>query len=338
MYKQELIFIVKSIIASETVNEHAKWAEQLSVFYKKTTTLLNPETNETLIKGGVALSSSGAADCVDDYLRTVFFIKGIYKALTKLSLDFPERSINILYAGCGPYATLILPLLPLFDKERIKAVLIDINAESIQSVHNLLSVIGLQEYDLQLIEANAITYTKPTDFVIDLAITETMHYALTREPQVAITKNIVSQLTSDAILIPEEIRIDLAYTFFVYEPYLKNTNEVKGRNDMQPYTDHVFVDRLFTINKEHFGRENSTSKFESYFYKLPADFSNHPDVCIFTALKIFEDIELKTAESYITNPFCLVSMYNLSAYAEIQLVYDYSEIPQWSYTLKELKV
>ena len=32
MYKQELIFIVKSIIASETVNEHAKWAEQLSVF------------------------------------------------------------------------------------------------------------------------------------------------------------------------------------------------------------------------------------------------------------------------------------------------------------------
>ncbi|RUT72266.1 hypothetical protein D0817_01210 [Flavobacterium cupreum] len=335
MYKQELTFIVKSIIASDTVNEHVKWAEQLSVFYKKTTTIKNSETNETLIKGGVALSSSGAADCVDDYLRTVFFIKGVYQALTKLCLDFPERSINILYAGCGPYATLILPLLPLFGKERIKAVLVDINAESIASVHNLLTVIGLEEYDLQLIEANAITYTKPTDFVIDLAITETMHYALTREPQVAITKNILSQLTSDAILIPEEIRIDLAYTFFAYEPYLKNTKEVKGRNDMQPYTDNVFVDRLFTINKEHFDSYNSGSKFESCFYKLPADFSNHPDVCIFTALRIFGDIELKTAESYITNPFCVVSLYNLSAYSEIQLVYDFSEIPQWSYNVKE---
>lgn len=335
MYKEELTFIVKSIIASETVAEQVKWAEQLSVFYKKNATHKNPESNETLIKGGFALSSSGAADCVDDYLRTVFFIKGVYKALTKLCLDFPERSINILYAGCGPYATLILPLLPLFDKERIKAVLVDINAESIQSVYNLLSVIGLQEYDLQLIEANAITYTKPTDFVIDLAITETMHYALTREPQVAITKNIVRQLTSDALLIPEEIRIDLAYTFFAYEPYLKNTNEVKGRNEMQPYTDNVFVDRLFTINKEHFGSESKSSKFESFFYKLPADFSKHPDVCIFTELKIFGDIELKTAESYITNPFCVVSMYNLSAYSEIQLVYDFSEIPQWSYNLKE---
>ncbi|QSB28985.1 hypothetical protein [Flavobacterium sp. CLA17] len=335
MYKQELTFIVKSIIASGTVDEHVKCAEKLSVFYKKTTTVKNPESNETLIKGGFALSSSGAADCVDDYLRTVFFIKGIYKALTKLSSDFPERSINILYAGCGPYATLILPLLPLLNKERIKAVLIDINAESIQSVHNLLSVIGLEEYDLQLIEANAITYTKPTDFVIDLAITETMHYALTREPQVAITKNIVRQLTSDAILIPEEIRIDLVYTFFAYEPYLKNTLEVKGRNEMQPYANNVFVDRLFTINKEHFDRKESSSKFESRFYKLPDSFSNHPDVCIFTEIKIFDDMELKTAESYITNPFCVVSMYGLSAYSEIQLVYDYSEIPQWSYNLKE---
>ena len=80
MYKQELTFIVESIIASDTFNEHIKWAGQLSVFYKKISTLKNPENNETLIKGGFALSSSGAADCVDDYLRTVFFIKGIYKA------------------------------------------------------------------------------------------------------------------------------------------------------------------------------------------------------------------------------------------------------------------
>ncbi|BFM45407.1 hypothetical protein CFS9_40480 [Flavobacterium sp. CFS9] len=335
MYKQELTIIVQSIIASNTIDEHTRCARNLSDFYEKIATVDHFENNEVAVKGGVALSSSGAADCVDDYLRTVYFIKGIYKALTKLCNDFPERSINILYAGCGPYATLILPLLPLFNKDRIKAILLDINTASIASVHHILSVTGLNNYVLQLIETDAITYTKPQDFVIDLAISETMHYALTREPQVAITRNIVSQLPSHGILIPQEIKIDLTYSFLDYEPSLKNAKtEVKGRNEMQPYPHSVFVDRLFTISKELFGNTSQDLVFKSDFYNLPADFSNHPDVCIFTEIRIFEDIELKNAESYITNPFCIASMYNLTEYSEIQFLYDFSDIPKWSYNVK----
>ncbi|KQO32172.1 hypothetical protein ASF10_21610 [Flavobacterium sp. Leaf82] len=336
MYKQELLVIVQSIIASNTVDEHVKRAKELSDFYSKISTVQHSKTNETLVKGGIALSSSGAADCVDDYLRTVFFIKGIYKALTKLSDDFPERSINILYAGCGPYATLILPLLPLFDEDRINAILLDINAKSIESVQHLLSVTGLDKYQLQIIETDATTYIKPENFTIDLAISETMHYALTSEPQVAITRNIVSQLPAHGILIPQEIRIDLAYTFFDHEPSLKNAKqEVKGHKQMQPYPHNVFVDRLFTINKELFGSVIPNSKIESNFYDLPANFDNNPDICIFTELKIFDNIELKTAESYITNPYCLVSRYSINDYSGIQLVYDFSEMPKWSYFLKD---
>jgi hypothetical protein len=255
MYKQKLTNIVKSIIASNITNEHIQSAQNLSDFYKKITTVKPSVNNETSVKGGIALSSSGAADCVDDYLRTVFFIKGIHKALTKLCNDFPGRNINILYAGCGPYATLILPLLTLFNKSRVKVILLDINTASIESVRDLISVIGLDDYQLQLVETNAITYTVPEDFIIDLAISETMHYGLTREPQVAIVKNIVPQLPPHSILIPQEITIDLAYTFFDHEPYLKDAiNEVKGRNEMQPYPHSVFVDRLFTIKKELFIR------------------------------------------------------------------------------------
>jgi hypothetical protein len=335
MYKQELTVIVQSIIASNTVDEHVKSAKELSDFYSKISSVEHSVSNETLVKGGIALSSSGAADCVDDYLRTVFFIKGIYKALIKLCIDFPERSINILYAGCGPYATLILPLLPLFDKNRIKALLLDINAASIASVQHLLVVSGLDEYQLQLIETDATTYTKPNDFTIDLAISETMHYALTSEPQVAITQNIVSQLPPHGILIPEEITIDLAYTFFDHEPALKNAKqEVKGHKQLQPYPHNVFVDRLFTINKELFSSIIYNSKIESKFYDLPANFENHPDICIFTEIKIFDNIELKTAESYITNPYCVVSLYSINDYSGIQLMYDFSEIPKWSYSLK----
>jgi len=333
MYKQKLAIIVQSIIKSNTVSDHTKCAKDLSDFYSSLS-VQHSDGNEVSVKGGIALSSSGAADCIDDYLRTIYFIKGIYKALNKLSDDFPKRSINILYAGCGPYATLILPLLPLFNKERINAILLDINAESIESVRHLLKVIGLNEYSLQLIETDAITYTKPEDFIIDLAISETMHYALTREPQVAIVKNIVKQLPEHAILIPEEIKIDLAYTFFDYEPSLKKAiKEVKGYNETQPYPHHVFVDRLFTISKE-LGSLSHDSKFESDFYDLPENFTESPDICLFTEIKVFEDIKLKTAESYITNPYCVTSIYSLNGYSEIQLIYDFSEIPKWSYNKK----
>lgn len=335
MFKQELAIIVKSIIASNTVSEQLESAQQLSRFYKKLTTHSHSDENETIVNGGIALSSSGAADCVEDYLRTVSFIKGIYKALIKLLNDSSEKKINILYAGCGPYATLILPLLPLFDKERINAILIDINASSLESVENLISTIDLREYNLQMIESNAITYNIPEVFKVDLAISETMHYALIREPQVAISRNIIRQLPSNAIFIPQEIRIDFAYSFFDYEPYLRTViNEVKGYKELQPYPNKVFVDRLFTINKEHFGRENHNSKIESAFYTLPATFESHPDLCLFTEITIFDDIELKTAESYITNPYCLVSLYGIQDFSEIKLIYDFDDIPKWLYQLK----
>lgn len=335
MHKQELKDIVQSIIASGTVGEHIEWAKNLSKFYKKITGTSHSLTNETLVSGGFALSSSGAADCVDDYLRTIYFLKGIYKALTKISADFPERSINILYAGCGPYATLILPLLPLFDKGRINAVLLDINASSIASVHNLISVIGFEDYQLRLIEADATSYAAPENFIIDLAISETMHYGLTREPQVAIVKNIAPQLPEHGIFIPQEISIDLAYTFFDYEPYLKNAlNEIKGHTEMQPYSHRVFIDRLFTINKELFNVKSDSHILKSKYFNFPTNFQDYPDLCVFTELKIFDDIELKTAESYITNPYCIVSLYSLTGASEIQLEYDFRDIPKWSYNVR----
>ena len=335
MHKQELIIIVKSIIASNTNDEHIHWAKKLSRFYQKVLQDKQSDDNEIAVKGGVALSSSGAADCVDDYLRTVNFIKGIYKALNNLIVLFPDRNINILYAGCGPYATLILPLLPLFKKERISAILIDINASSIESVQKIISIIGFEDYNLELIEGDATTYIIPKNFEIDLAISETMHYALTREPQVAISRNIIRQLPQHAIFIPQEIKIDLAYTFFDYEPSLKmDINGIKGYKNMQPYIYNVFVDRLLTINKEHFVGDLIVSKIETDYYMLPINFNNHPDICLFTEIKIFDDIELKTAESYITNPYCLVSIYGISNYTEIQFVYDYDEIPKWTYKLK----
>lgn len=338
MYIEECKSIVISILNAQTPEEYIASAEKLSNFYGKLVTSKEHLTqdNEVAVKGGVALSGFHAAACVDDFFRTVSFIKGVHNAIKKLGNDFPEKTINILYAGTGPYATLILPLLPLLDKNRMAVIFLDINASSIESVRGLTDTLGLNEYNLNYVVADATTYTIPENFAIDLVVSETMHYGLTLEPQVAIVKNLAPQMPLHAILIPEEINIDFGYSFFAKEPFVSRFADIpKGYNKLQPYEYRKIIDRLFTINKELFSNQVShESRFVSDFYPLPSDFSNHPDACIFTGVTIFDNIKLKTAESLITNPYCIVSLQCLDINSDIQFVYDFSDMPKWTYNLQ----
>lgn len=339
IYIQKCEFIVSSILEAQTPEDYISAADRLSDFYAQLVTSNEylTQDNEVAVKGGVALSGLHAAACVDDFFRTVAFIKGVHKAINKLSDDFPTKNINILYAGTGPYATLILPLLPLFDTNRLSVIFLDINAASIESVRNLTDILGLNGYSLDYAIADATTYVIPEHFPVDLVVSETMHYGLTLEPQVAIVRNLSPQMPAHAILIPQEIHIDFGYSFFAYEPFVSKFADIpKGYNKLQPYEYRKIIDRLFTINKELFVNQvNNDSKIVSSFYPLPAEFSNHPDVCIYTGVTILDDIKLTTAESLITNPYCIVSLLNLAGNSHIQLVYDFSDMPKWLYNLQE---
>jgi hypothetical protein len=339
-YVEECKFIVSSILDAQTQEDYISSAERLSNFYSKLVTSLEylTQDNEVAVKGGVALSGLHAAACVDDFFRTVSFIKGVHKAINKLSDEFPGKTINILYAGTGPYATLILPLLPLFDKNKLAVIFLDINAASIESVRALIDIMELNDYNFDFAVADATTYSIPETFPVDLVVSETMHYGLTLEPQVAIVKNLAPQMPSHAILIPQEIHIDFGYSFFAHEPFVSRFADIpKGYKKLQPYEYRKIIDRLFTINKELFVNQViQESEITSSFYPLPEDFTNHPDVCVFTGVTIFDEIHLKTAESLITNPYCIVSLLNLAGHSHIQLTYDYSDMPKWIYNLQSI--
>src|SRR6185312_9777146 len=109
MYQKQLLVISKNIIASVSNKEEIQCAKQLSLFFAQfnlnETEISSQKKMETIVSGGVALSFTGAANCLDDYLRTVRFIKGTYFAIKELKEKFPDEKLNILYAGCGPYAT-----------------------------------------------------------------------------------------------------------------------------------------------------------------------------------------------------------------------------------------
>ena len=46
--------------------------------------------------------------CVDDIMRTRRFVRGVYHAMADM-LNAREGKINLLYAGTGPFAMLVLP-------------------------------------------------------------------------------------------------------------------------------------------------------------------------------------------------------------------------------------
>jgi len=151
---KELQLITKQILASSTGEAKIAITNLLN-FYKQFHT--NDSDKEIPTSYGVALSQKQAADCLNDYKRTHLFIKGIYRAIQKCVSNFNEE-INILYAGCGPYATLLLPLIPLFKKQEIKITLIDVNEASINSIKRITSNLELNSYFSSIEVADAITY------------------------------------------------------------------------------------------------------------------------------------------------------------------------------------
>jgi len=334
----ELGTITKEIIASKGIREHVDAVKNLSRFYNQIAageeSFDLTADNEKYIAGGQALSTYHAAVCTDDYLRTCYFLKGVYKAITKLQSDFPFRRIKVLYAGCGPFATLLLPLLPLFEKNAVEAIILDINSSSIESVKKLVSILQLDDYSLTMVETDATTYQKPDGWEMDLFVSETMHYGLTAEPQVAITKNFIPQLLPHTIFIPKHIHIDLVYTSFGKEPFIKFNQDPLETTKRQTEPARQHIDRLFSIGKdaEYLLKDNQIA---TGFYPLPDDLHSHPDLTLFTEVEIYEELSLKTAESVLTNPYCLTSLYHLKAHREFQLIYDFSETPRWAFNLKQ---
>ena len=322
--------ISQELLDSSTEEEEVAIAHTLAMQYQqllKSSVITSAYADKvaTHLDGGIALSSQHALDCLKDPLRTVRFIKATYYAILDSIDRFPNEKIELLYAGCGPAAPIIMPLLSLFGPRQLSITLLDINTTSIDSVSALINALGAQEFFRSILLEDAITYVHPPELPLHIVLSETMDKALTKEPQVRITQNLASQLSDDGIFIPESIDVYTEHSFYSKEPYFdiyKNVLELGS-----PFQS-IDKQLLFSVTKNI--QNEIEFKYTSDVIETPVNFHETPDICIYARITIYGNQCLSKSKSLISNPICVTSLYNLKG-KSYKLCYTTKGIPHWQF-------
>lgn len=161
---------------------------------------------------GHAISPASAALCIMDMMRTRNFLQGINQAIEDRLKETPGRPVMILYAGTGPFATLLTPLITVFSPGQIQLVLLEINNVSLRYLQRMVEELGMEPYIAAITETDAATYNIPEQLQPDIIVSETMKPGLEKEPQVSIVSHLFSQCNRNPVLVPAMIRVDLLMT------------------------------------------------------------------------------------------------------------------------------
>lgn len=161
-------------------------------------------------EAGLAIGTEWAARCLDDVARSFKFIRGIDQAVSDRLAIAPDRPVELLYAGTGPFATLVFPLLAKYRPEQLKLTLVEINDMSFEALQRLFDLPEYAGFVRNILHADCTKLDLSNWDIIDILLSETMQYTLQREHQVPITEYLVPKLRNDVVLIPQEIRVDLA--------------------------------------------------------------------------------------------------------------------------------
>lgn len=243
------------------------------------------------LASGLALSPRLAAQCLLDAPRTAAFLRGTLAAISEALRRFPEAPIEVVYAGTGPFATLVLPLFERLDPRRVRFTLLDVDERSIESVRSLVEAFGFRAYVKAIVRADATAYRH--DAPVHVVVTETMQRALSREPFVAIVRNLAPQLIEGGLLVPERVALDLV---------LLDANEEQAR------WNGASAEHLATIDTE---RETHAT--------LPRAPEKWP--ALFTTIHVFGDHKLLPYESGLTAPEILWELVPLTH--ELPLAFHY---------------
>jgi hypothetical protein len=302
---------MKSLIKDKTeiiLNEHSKYGAIKDAidnlagnFYRITNLAGNVKKAEhgIILPDGEALTPQTAAGCIFDYVRTTKFLRGVKKAIDIQLNTQGKNKIKIMYVGCGPHATLLFPLIPLYDETQLEINLIDYHQESIDSLKLLISHYGLSNYFNEILCDNAVNYHHKKEYLYDLIIIETMQKALYAEPQVAITNHVSQYLATDGFLIPEAIKVsavladlrsELSSSSNKWTNFWFNIKRADAKNKR------IFLKGVFVLDKnirtKYDTRNLTANRISLPTVPIKSRVGRMRDIILLTEIIIFEDIIL----------------------------------------------
>lgn len=252
---------------------------------------------ETRTANGLALSPAMAALCAQDVARTVEFLRGTHAAILHVRKREPARPVRILYAGCGPYATLAVPLMAALAPGEACFTLLDIHPASIASARSIVDTLGLAEYVADCAAMDAAAYRVCPEQPPDILLLELMQACLESEPQVAITRHLVAQAPG-ALLVPEEVRVDLV---------LVDTASVCARPPHEGATlqrGQITVAPVFAVCRERVAawEDVAGSRLPGAVARLPDPVAPGYQPMLSTSIRVYGDHVLQDDDSGLTCP------------------------------------
>jgi predicted RNA methylase len=270
-----------------------------------------------MLPTGKAISTISAAHCLLELMRTRVFVKGIHKAILTLQERFKGQTIHILYAGCGPYATLLTPLTQVFSPEEVAFHLLDINPDSLAAVKELYKGLQLTSYVASYMLQDATTFTTEAHTPMHLMISETMLDALRNEPQVAIMQNLLPQLPVGGLFIPEKITVSAKIINWPIEMAAMLESFVPER---------VELGDVYSIGQEGYSSHKGTT------FTIPEYKQGFNTLQLFTDIVVYEDEILTKKDCSLNMPKNVCNIREQEG-RQIHFQYEMGSVPQFVHSI-----
>lgn len=284
----------------------------------------------TRLDSGLAISPTLAAMCIRELFRTLSFIRGLNQAISDAMR--PGRPVRILYAGCGPYASLAVPLMAVYSPGQLAFTLLDIHRESLDRALTLITSFGLGGHVEDALCEDATRYRIPEEKQPDVIVSETMAVCLHNEPQVTIARHLLGQ-APEARMVPQSVSIEVCMLDWAREHVLMPAGYIG--EFPQSERDRVYLGRIFELDAASIlgWQDLEGDHLPGGSVRIPISLKSHYRPYLLTKILVYGDIRLQDYDCSLTLPQHLPGRPRFAGGEILHFYYKLGPYPELGYEI-----